>query len=62
MNPTKIILFVAGVFVFTKAAQYFMVVKALLNLRFKKADGEIKQPNNMGRMRYYCPIVFERTG
>jgi Zn-dependent protease len=47
MNPTKIILFIAGVFVFTKAAQFFMVVKALLNLRFKKADGELKQPNEL---------------
>jgi Zn-dependent protease len=47
MNPTKIILLIAGFFVFIKASQYFMVVKSLLNLRFKKADGEIKQLNEL---------------
>jgi len=47
MNPAKIILFIAGFFVFAKASQYFMVVKNLLNLRFKKADGEIKQLNEL---------------
>jgi Zn-dependent protease len=47
MNSTKIALFVAGFFIFTKVAQYFLVVKSLLNLRFKKADGELKQPNEL---------------
>jgi len=47
MNPTKIILFIAGFFVFIKASKYFMVVKSLLNLRFKKTDGEIKQLNEL---------------
>lgn len=47
MSPTKIILFVAGIFVFTKVSKFFMVVKVLLNLRFKKADGEIKQLNEL---------------
>jgi Zn-dependent protease len=47
MNPVKIILFVVAFFLFTKVSQYFMVVKSLLNLRFKKADGEIKQPDEL---------------
>lgn len=47
MNTTKIILFTAGFFVFMKASKYFMFVKNLLNLRFKKADGEIKQLNEL---------------
>jgi Zn-dependent protease len=47
MNPTKIILFVAGFFIFTKVAQYFLAVKSLLNTRFKKAGGELKQPNEL---------------
>jgi Zn-dependent protease len=47
MNPVKILLFAAGFFIFLKAAQYFLAVKALLNLRFKKADGELKQTNEL---------------
>jgi Zn-dependent protease len=47
MNPAKILLFAAGFFIFLKAAQYFLTVRTLLNLRFKKADGELKQPNEL---------------
>jgi Zn-dependent protease len=47
MNPTKILLFVAGLFIFTKVVKYFFVVKMLLNLRFKKADGQLKEPNEL---------------
>jgi Zn-dependent protease len=47
MNPVKILLFAAGFFIFLKAAQYFLIVKALLNLRFKKAAGELKQPGEL---------------
>jgi Zn-dependent protease len=47
MSPVKILLFIAGVFIFTKVAQYFLVLKSLLNLRFKKAGGELKQLNEL---------------
>lgn len=47
MNPIKIILFIAGFFIFTKVVQYFSVVKSLLNLRYKKAGGELKQLNDL---------------
>ncbi len=47
MNPAKFILFMACFFVFAKALQYFMILKNLLSLRFKKVDGEIKQLNEL---------------
>ena len=47
MNLAKIILLIGGFFVFTKASQYFSIMKSLLNLRLQKADGEIKQLNEL---------------
>jgi Zn-dependent protease len=47
MNPSKIFLFVAAFYIFIRAAQYILTVKALLKLRFKKADGELKQSNEL---------------
>ncbi|MFC1677102.1 site-2 protease family protein [Planctomycetota bacterium] len=47
MSPVKIFLFIVGVFVFTKVSQYLMIVKNLLNLRFKQVDGELKELNEL---------------
>jgi hypothetical protein len=47
MHWSKLLLLFAGLLVFTKGSQYFTAVKILLNARFKKASGELKNSDEL---------------